>query len=138
MHLLCLAILIFLTVSCSLRNLVTPAATVGGAAAGGLVGPGGAALGAGVGYASGRIYELTDQNEELVEAITHGDVEGIVHAKMKEHASGFEDFTSTIKRILIGAAIVLGVYLAIPIFVAKKCSRTEALKNQTRPPFQTK
>ena len=121
-----------------MRNLVTPAATITGAGVGGVVGPGGAALGAGVGYASGKIYELTDANEELVEAITQGDVEGIVQARMKEHASGFQDFTTYIKRILIGAAIALGAYLIIPIFVAKKCSRTEALKNQTRPPFQTK
>lgn len=133
-----LCILCLILTSCSFRNLVTPVATISGAGVGSIGGPGGAALGAGVGYASGKIYELTDENEELVEAITHGDVEGIVHAKMKEHASGFEDFTSTIKRILIGAAIVLGAYLAIPIFVAKKCSRTEALKNQTRPPFPTK
>ena len=128
---------LFLT-SCSLRNLATPAATISGAAVGSIGGPGGAALGAGVGYAGGKIYELTDENEELVEAITHGDVEGIVHAKMREHASGFEEFTTYIKRILIGAACILGVYLTIPIFVAKKCSRSEALKNQTRPPFKTK
>ena len=135
MHLLCLVLILLLTVSCSMRNLVTPAATITGAGVGGIVGPGGAVLGSGVGYATGRIYELTDENEELVDAITHGDVEGIVQAKMKEQISGFEDFTTTIKRILIGAAVVLGVYLLIPIFVAKQCSKTEALKNQTRPPF---
>ena len=135
MHLLCLVIILLLTVSCSMRNLVTPVATIGAAGVGGIAGPGGAALGAGVGYASGKIYELTDENEELVDAITAGDVEGIVQARMKEQISGFEDFTTTIKRILIGAAVLLGVYLLIPIFVAKQCSKTEALKNQTRPPF---
>jgi hypothetical protein len=123
---------------CSMRNLATPVATIGAAGVGGIAGPGGAALGAGVGYASGKIYELTDENEELVDAITHGDVEGIIQSRMKEHASGFQDFTTYIKRILIGAAVVLGAYLVIPIFVARKCSRTEALKNQTRPPFQPK
>ena len=123
---------------CSMRNLVTPAATISGAAAGSVVGPGGAALGAGVGYASGRIYELVGENEDLVEAITHGDVEGIVHAKMKEHATGFENFTSTVKRILIVAACILGVYLAIPIFVARRCSKSEVQKGLTNPPFPIK
>ena len=121
-----------------MRNLVTPAATITGAGVGGVAGAGGAALGAGVGYATGKIYELTDENEELVDAITAGDVEGIVQSRMKEHASGFQDFTTYIKRILIGAAVVLGAYLVIPIFVARKCSKTEALKNQTRSPFQPK
>ena len=122
-----------------MRNLVTPSATIAGAATGSLLGgPGGAALGSGVGYASGRIYELTDENEELVEAITHGDVEGIVHAKMREHATGFENFTTTIKRILIGAACILGAYLAIPIFVARRCSKTEVRKGLTNPPFPVK
>jgi len=120
---------------CSLRNLATPAATISGAAVGSIGGPGGAALGAGVGYAGGKIYELTDENEELVEAITHGDVEGIVHAKMREHASGFEEFTTYIKRILIGAACILGVYLTIPIFVARRCSKSEVQKGLTNPPF---
>ena len=123
---------------CSLRNLATPAATISGAAVGSIGGPGGAALGAGVGYAGGKIYELTDENEELVEAITHGDVEGIVHAKMREHASGFEEFTTYIKRILIGAACILGVYLTIPIFVARRCSKSEVRKGLTNPPFPIK
>ena len=131
----CLCILCLIFTSCSFRNLATPAATISGAAVGSVGGPGGAALGAGVGYAGGKIYELTDENEELVEAITHGDVEGIVHAKMREHASGFEEFTTYIKRILIGAACILGVYLAIPIFVARRCSKSEVQKGLTNPPF---
>ena len=118
-----------------MRNLVTPAATISGAAAGGLIGPGGAALGAGVGYAGGKIYELTDENEELVDAISRGDVEGIVQAQMLDHATGFEEFTSYIKRILIVAACVLGAYLAIPIFVARRCSKSEVQKGLTNPPF---
>ena len=129
---------ILLFAGCSFRNLVTPSATVTGAAVGSVGGPGGAALGAATGYAAGKIYELTDENEELVEAITHGDVEGIVKAKMADHATGFEEFTSYIKRILIGAACVLGAYLLIPIFVAKRCSKSEAEKHLTRPPFPIK
>jgi predicted metal-dependent phosphotriesterase family hydrolase len=127
---------------CSMRSLVTPATTVGGAALGGVVGPGGAALGAGVGYAGGKIYELTDANEELVDSITHGDVQGLVKAGLAQHQTGFEKFTSTVKKILIGAAVLLAGYLAIPIFIAKRtaqnCSKTEAIKHQTRAPFPPK
>jgi len=127
---------------CSMRSLITPAATVGGAAIGGVFGPGGAALGAGTAYAGSRIYELSDEKKELVESITHGDVDKLLSAGLAEHKTGFEKFTSTIKNILIGAAILLGGYLAIPIFIAKRtaqnCSKSEAEKNQTRAPFPVK
>ena len=49
---------------------------------------------------------------------------------------------SVIKSILIGAAVLLGGYLAIPIFIAKRtarqCSQTEAIKHATRAPFPVK
>ena len=125
-----------------MRSLITPAATVGGAAIGGVFGPGGAALGAGTAYAGSRIYELSDEKKELVESITHGDVDKLLSAGLAEHKTGFEKFTSTIKNILIGAAVLLGGYLAIPIFIAKRtaqnCSKSEAVKNQTRAPFPVK
>ena len=127
---------------CSMRSLITPAATVGGAAVGGIFGPGGAALGAGTAYAGSRIYELSDEKKELVESITHGDVDKLLSAGLAEHKTGFEKFTSTIKNILIGAAVLLGGYLAIPIFVAKRtaqnCSKTEAERHLTRAPFPVK
>ena len=134
--------LMLMLCSCSMRSLITPAATVGGAAIGGVFGPGGAALGAGTAYAGSRIYELSDEKKELVESITHGDVDKLLSAGLAEHKTGFEKFTSTIKNILIGAAILLGGYLAIPIFIAKRtaqnCSKIEAVKNQTRAPFPVK
>jgi len=123
---------------CSMRSLITPAATVGGAALGGIAGPGGAALGAGTAYAGARIYELSDEKKELVDSITHGDVNALVSAGLKQHQSGFDAFTSYIKKILIGAAIVLAGYLAIPIFVAKRCAKSEVTKSTTRAPFPVK
>ena len=136
-----LLLALYLT-GCSMRSLVTPAATVGGAAVGGVFGPGGAALGAGTAYAGARIYELSDEKKELVDSITHGDVDALVSAGLKQHQTGFDQFTSYIKKILIGAAILLGGYLAIPIFVAKRtaqnCSKTEAEKHTTRAPFPVK
>ena len=125
-----------------MRSLITPAATVSGAAVGGVFGPGGAALGAGTAYAGARIYELSDEKKELVESITQGDVDALLNAGLAEHKTGFDKFTSTIKNILIGAAILLGGYLAIPIFVAKRtarnCSKSEAEKHMTRAPFPVK
>jgi hypothetical protein len=125
-----------------MRSLITPAATVGGAAIGGVFGPGGAALGAGTAYAGARIYELSDEKKELVESITHGDVDALLKSGLAEHKTGFEKFTSTIKNILIGAAVLLGGYLAIPIFIAKRtarnCSKSEAAKHMTRAPFPVK
>jgi hypothetical protein len=123
---------------CSMRSVITPAATVGGAALGGIAGPGGAALGAGTAYAGARIYELSDEKKELVDSITHGDVDKILSAGLKQHQSGFDAFTSYIKKILIGAAIVLAGYLAIPIFVAKRCAKSEVTKSTTRAPFPVK
>jgi hypothetical protein len=128
---------------CSMRSLITPAATVGGAAIGGVFGPGGAALGAGTAYAGSRIYELSDEKKELVESITHGDVDKLLSAGLAEHKTGFDEVHIVqSKKILIGAAILLGGYLAIPIFIAKRtaqnCSKSEAEKNQTRAPFPVK
>ena len=112
-----------------MRSFVTPAATVSGAAVGALGGPGGAALGAGTGYAAGRIYELDDEKKEIVKQMASG---------LEQHESGFEEFTSSIKSILMIAGSVLLAYLMIPIFLAKKCAKQEAIKQMTRPPFPIK
>jgi len=108
---------------------VTPVATITGAAAGSLAGPGGAALGAGTGYAAGRIYELDDEKKEMVEQMASG---------LEQHKSGFEEFTDSIKSILMISGSVLLAYLMIPIFLAKKCAKQEAIKQMTRAPFPIK
>lgn len=119
--------------------------TLGATAAGAT----GAALGGGplvVGLAAGGgalAGEVTRGNAEVKEAqetlraITHGDVSAIVEKGLESHKSGFEEFTATIKKILMVAACFLGLYLLVPIFVARQCSKTEAEK-LTRVPFQTK
>ena len=79
-------------------------------------------------------------NEDLkntVDALTHGDVSALVEQGMEKHKSGFEEFTSYIKKILIIAACVLAAYLSIPIFVARKTAETCSKKHLTRPPFPT-
>lgn len=129
---------ILLLVGCSLRSTYPTLGGILGGGAGSLGGPGSAALGAGAGVLAGEALKNADklvEAEEKIEALTHGDVSALVAQGMAEHQSGFDQFTTRVKRWLMWAAVGLGAYLAIPIFVARKCSRTEALKNQPRPPF---
>lgn len=133
-----LSIATLLLAGCSLRSTYPTLGAIAGGGVGSLGGPGGAALGAGTGALAGEALKNADalvEAEETIEALTHGDVSALVAQGMAEHKSGFAEFTNYIKRILIGAACVLGAYLLIPIFVAKRCSKSEAEKHLTRPPF---
>lgn len=131
--------------SCKISSWYPVTGSVVGAAGGGLAGPGGAALGSGLGYATGKTAQMMSENEDLketVSALTHGDVSKLVEQGMKQHQSGFEEFTNYIKKILTIAASVLLAYLCIPIFLAKKtathCARQEAKKQYTNAPFPIK
>lgn len=137
-----LLLICILATSCSLRSTYPTLGAVAGGGVGSLGGPTGAALGAGIGAVGGEAWKNKDaliEAEETIEALSHGDVSALVSAGLEEHKSGFDKFTATIKQWLIFAAVGLGAYLVIPIFIAKKtaqsCSRTEAQKNQTRYPF---
>lgn len=123
---------------CSFKQFYPTMGAVVGGGVGSLGGPSGAALGAGGGALLGEVAQGNAEIEEAretISALTHGDVEALVQKGMEKHATGFEAFTSTIKRILIGAAIVLACYLAIPIFVARQCSKSEVQRGLTNPPF---
>ncbi len=134
-------VLIFCT---GCQGLKTFAPTIGGgigAGVGSLGGPGPAIIAGSLGAGAGQIYKEVSQNEKAqktLEALSHGDVSALVAQGMEEHKTGFEAFTSYIKKILIGAAIVLAGYLAIPIFVAKRCAKSEVTKSATRAPFPVK
>ncbi len=134
-----LPLLFFLLVGCSFRSTYPTIGGVIGGSAGTLVGgPVAGGLSAGAGVLAGEALKNADalvEAEETIEALTHGDVSALVAQGMAEHRSGFAEFTNYIKRILIGAAIALGCYLGIPIFVAKRCAKTEVTKSTTRPPF---
>ena len=131
---------ITLLTGCSLRQWYP---TLGSSAAGATA----AALGGGplaVGLASGggalagevaRGNADLEEAQETITALTHGDVEALLEKRMEKHTSVFESFTTTIKRILMIAACILVVYLAIPIFVAKQCSKSEVQRGLTRAPF---
>ena len=128
--------------SCSFRSVYPTLGGIAGGGVGSLGGPGTAALGAGAGVLAGEALKNKDalvEAEETIEALSHGDVSALVAQGMEEHKTGFDAFTSTIKKILTGAAVLLCGYLLIPIFVAKRtarqCSQTEAIKHATRPPF---
>lgn len=132
--------------SCKMSSWYPVMGSVAGGAGGAVLGgPAGGGVGAGVGYAGGKTAQMMSENEDLketVEALTHGDVSKLVEQGMKQHQSGFDEFTSSIKKILTVAAAVLLGYLCIPIFLAKKtathCAKQEARKQYTNAPFPVK
>ena len=139
-----LLLVIVILTGCSMKQWYPTMGAVVGGGAGALGGPGTAAVGAGSGALVGEVLQgnkEVEEAKETIDALTHGDVSALVQQGMAKHASGFDEFTSYIKKILIIAACLLGAYLTIPIFVARKtaetCSKTAAERHMTRPPFPT-
>ena len=137
--------MVLLTQSCTVSQWYPVAGAVAGGASGSVAGPMGGAAGAGVGYAAGKTAQMMTENEDLketVDALTHGDVDKLVKKGLESQASGFEEFTDSIKKILTVAASVLLAYLGIPILLARKtatqCAKKEAEKHLTRVPFPPK
>lgn len=129
---------LLLLTGCSMKQWYPTMGAVVGGGVGSLGGPTGSALGAGSGALIGEVAKGNAEIEEAretISALTHGDVETLIEKGMEQHASGFESFTTTIKRILIFAFVGLLCYLAIPIFVARRCSKSEVQKGLTNPPF---
>lgn len=139
-----LMIACLLCTSCSMASWYPTLGAVAGGGVGSLAGPAGSALGAGSGALVGEVLqgnEEVKEAKETIQLLTHGDVSALVEKGLASQTSGFEDFTQTIKRILIGAACILGIYLCLPIFIARRtaeaCSKSEAKKHLTRAPFPT-
>ncbi len=143
-----LILVLVLLTSCKMSSWYPAIGSVAGGASGAIAGPMGGAAGAGIGYGAGKTAQMMTENEELkqtVDSLSRGDVNALVNQGlekgMEQHKSGFKEFTSYIKKILIVAACILAAYLCIPIFVARKtaetCSKTAAEKHMTRPPFPT-
>ena len=137
--------LMLMLCSCSMRSAYPLMGGLAGGAAGSLGGPVIGGLSAGAGVLAGEALKNKDaliEAEEKIVALSHGDVDALLKSGLAEHKTGFDAFTSYIKKILIGAAILLGGYLAIPIFIAKRtaqnCSKSEAEKHMTRAPFPVK
>ena len=132
---------LLLFTGCSMKQWYPTMGAVVGGGVGSLGGPTGSALGAGSGALIGEVAKGNAEIEEAretISALTHGDVETLIEKGMEQHASGFQSFTTTIKRILIFAFVGLLCYLAIPIFVARRCSKSEVQKGLTNPPFPIK
>jgi hypothetical protein len=118
-----LIVMLVMLTGCSMKSLITPAATVTGAAVGSIGGPVGAGLGAGVAYAGAELWTLDDENKKLVTAITTGDVKGIVAAQMKGQEGKIQEVTSGIWNTLkIAAFVVLGI-MCIPLFITRSNSK---------------
>ena len=118
-----LIVMLLMFTGCSMKSLITPAATVTGAAVGSIGGPVGAGLGAGVAYAGAEIWTLDDENKKLVTAITTGDVKGIVAAQMKNQEGRIHEVTSGIWTTLkYAACVVLGI-MCIPLFITRSNSK---------------
>jgi len=144
-----LLLVILILSACSFRSAYPTLGAVAGGAAGTVAGgPVVGGLSAGAGALAGEALKNKDaliEAEETIDALTHGDVDKLVQLglekSLEEHKSGFQEFTSYIKKILIIAACILAAYLSIPIFVARKtaetCSKTAAEKHMTKPPFPT-
>ena len=127
-----LAMLTMLT-GCSMKSLITPAATVTGAAVGSIGGPGGAALGAGAAYAGAELWTLDDENKKLVTAITTGDVKGIVAAQMKSQEGKIHEVTSGIWSTLkIAALVILGVMLLPLIWTRSNAKKINKICEETK------
>ena len=124
---------------CSIKQFYPTGGAVLGGGVGALTGnPAIAGLTAGSGALLGEMAKGNAELEEAQETITalsQGDVEALVAQGMGQHQTLFETFVSRIQYILLIAGLCLVAYLAIPIFVAKRCSKTEAEKHLTRPPF---
>jgi hypothetical protein len=133
-----LLLICFLLSSCSFKQFYPTGGAIIGGGLGSLAGPAGSALGAGGGALVGEIARGNEELEEATETIellTHGDVSALVEQGMRKHETVYEQFIASIRKILMVAAVILLIYLCIPIIVAKRCSKTEAEKSLTRAPF---
>lgn len=132
---------LILATSCSVKQWYPTLGATAGAATAGALGAGPLAIGlaGGGGALAGEVVKGNAEVKEAkktIEALSHGDVTALVQQGLQTHQTGFDEFTSTIKKILTVAACCLGLYLLVPIFVARQCSKSEA-ERLTRSPFKT-
>jgi len=129
-----------LLAGCSKSKMSTFTGSTIGATGGAVVGgPGGAAAGSMVCYGACVVYDwaTTEENQQTVKDLNNlskGDIAAIVADHMTEQNNGLGKFLTDLKKILMLAAAGLAVYLSIPFFYARQCSKTVE-KKLTRPPF---
>ena len=116
LDILLIVAMVLLVTSCKISSWYPVMGSVAGGASGAVLGPAGGAVGAGVGYAGGKTAQMMTENEDLketVDALTHGDVSKLVEQGLESQASGFQEFTESIKKILTVAGLF---YLLIFVF----------------------
>ena len=126
----------FVASGCSMTTLYPVGGAMlgggGGAVAGG---PAGGAMGAGAGYAMGKLAQLTDENKDLVEAVTRGDVKALVDASMGQQKGWMESALDTvygfIKLCLIGVVLWNLVPIIYTRYVHKKTKESNGTVKAT-------
>jgi hypothetical protein len=141
MRYLIITLLLFLS-ACSWKNFAPTIGAGAGAGLGAIGGIPGAVAGGTLGAGAGQIIKEIESSEKAkatLQALSENDIQKLVQSQLDPHFSLFDDFTETIKKILMLAGIVLLGYLTIPIWLAKKtartCAKTETEKHITRAPF---
>ncbi len=115
---------------CNLSKLYPSLLAGGGAGAGALIGgPGGAVLGGVSGAALGEvIIDEPPLDAALIDALSKGDVAGIVDSQLHAHKTGLDSFISSVTRVLWVAAGGLLIYLFIPFIWTHYCVKRHARK----------
>ena len=94
-----------------------------GAGTGGAVGGvGGAVVGSSVGYGAGVVYDWG--TTETATGHTNAQIAQIVAQQMGEHKSGLAQFMDDLKSLLMWVAVGLGVYLTLPLFFTRQCTKS--------------
>jgi len=128
-YLLAIALL-FLT-GCKMSSLYPVLGATGGATVGSIGGPVGSGGGALVGYGVGKGAQLMEENQQLsdtVSALSEGDVQALVAARMGEQQGWVEEtmqgFWTTVKLCLVG----LVIWQVVPLILHKRLSNGDTKK----------
>ena len=107
---------------CSKSKVAPFVGSAVGAGAGGAVGGiGGAVVGSSVGYGAGVVYDWG--TTETPTGHTNAQIAQIVASQMSEHKSGLAQFMQDLKKIIMWVAVGLGIYLTLPYFMTRKCTK---------------
>lgn len=113
--LLCLA-------GCSKSKVAPFVGSAVGAGAGGAVGGiGGAVVGSSVGYGAGVVYDWG--TTETLDGKTNAEIAQIVAYQMGEHKTGLAQLAGDLKKLILYVACGLGIYLLLPYFLTKRCTK---------------
>ena len=120
---LSLALLCLALAGCSKSKVAPFLGSAVGAGAGGAVGGvGGAVVGSSVGYGAGVVYDWG--TTESLDGKTNAEIAHIVAQQMGEHKTGLAQLAGDLKKLILYVAGGLGVYLLLPYFITRKCTKS--------------